>query len=449
MEIARELGIDHKTVLNHLHKAGSKKEARLGSSRIKNMMDRINICHTLLKRNEIESFLKRMITGDEKWITYDNRIRKRSWIKKGEKKAQAIAKPGLTTKKLCVVGLYNFDIVPSDYHLFRFFDRKPQKFYRDGIMALPPKAIAEGLPGTRTAYFWEPLWPVGCGRQSFPPGVVGETAPGDARALTARFGLWGGDTTPASATPVVVGGRELRIPAPVEIPSLPRGANLESLAPLIPWRRETSSPPRVAMQKPRPRHAVVATRGAAAQQPRAQGGSSVVRRRCDPGVGSSPPHHCVCDAGPSVMAGMEGPLTPSPPCSPSVMAGMEGPLTPSTPCSSSSSSSSVASNIGEGGRRRSRPVGRSLRRVRASSDPERERSGCSRRPRYPPTPSRASPPPSSPPPPGGGGGGPRPPGARSLRLSASSFCDITRSQKEENAFQALSPPTIALTTAGI
>ncbi|KAG5339250.1 SETMR methyltransferase, partial [Acromyrmex charruanus] len=100
MEIARELGIDHKTVLNHLHKAGSKKEARLDSSRIKNMMDRINICDTLLKRNEIESFLKRIITGDEKWITYDNRIRKRSWIKEGEKKARAIAKPGLTTKKI-------------------------------------------------------------------------------------------------------------------------------------------------------------------------------------------------------------------------------------------------------------------------------------------------------------------------------------------------------------
>ena len=49
------------------------------------MMDRINICDALLKRNEIEPFLKRMITGDEKWITYDNPIRKRLWIKKGEK----------------------------------------------------------------------------------------------------------------------------------------------------------------------------------------------------------------------------------------------------------------------------------------------------------------------------------------------------------------------------
>jgi len=69
------------------------------------MMDRINICDMLLKRNEIEPFLKRMISGDEKWITYDNPTRKRSWIEKGEK-AQAIAKSGLTRKKvmLCVCG---------------------------------------------------------------------------------------------------------------------------------------------------------------------------------------------------------------------------------------------------------------------------------------------------------------------------------------------------------
>ncbi|KAG5338747.1 SETMR methyltransferase, partial [Acromyrmex charruanus] len=67
---------------------------------VKNMMDRINICDTLLKRNKIEPFLKRMITDDEKWITYDNRTRKRSWIKEGEK---GIQKPGLMMKKVMCV----------------------------------------------------------------------------------------------------------------------------------------------------------------------------------------------------------------------------------------------------------------------------------------------------------------------------------------------------------
>jgi len=75
VEIARELGIDHKTVLNYLHKAGYKKKLDVWVPHelsVRNMMGRINICDTLLKRNEIEPFLKRMITGDEKWITFDN-----------------------------------------------------------------------------------------------------------------------------------------------------------------------------------------------------------------------------------------------------------------------------------------------------------------------------------------------------------------------------------------
>lgn len=242
VDIGMELGIDHKTVLNHLHKAGYKKKLDVWVPHelsAKNMIDRINICDALLKRNEIEPFLKRVITGDEKWITYDNRKRKRSWIRDGEP-SQAFAKPGLTPKKvmLCVwwdwkgivhhellpVGQtidsqlyceqlerlrqaierkrpelnnrkgvvfhhdnarphtslmtrqklrelgwevlmhppYSPDIAPSDYHLFRslqnslngiklvskeacenhliqFFNQKPQKFFTDGIMALPEK----------------------------------------------------------------------------------------------------------------------------------------------------------------------------------------------------------------------------------------------------------------------------------------------------------------------
>jgi len=88
VKIVRELGIDHKTILNHLHKAGYKKKFDVWVPHelsVRNMMDRINICDTLLKRNEIEPFLKRMITVDEKWIIYDNPTRKRSWIKKGER----------------------------------------------------------------------------------------------------------------------------------------------------------------------------------------------------------------------------------------------------------------------------------------------------------------------------------------------------------------------------
>ncbi|GFX27560.1 retrovirus-related Pol polyprotein from transposon 412 [Trichonephila clavipes] len=67
------------------------------------MMDRISICEALAKWNEIDPFFKRMVTGDEKWVTYDNTVRKRSWSKRGEE-AQTVTKPGLPARKflLCI-----------------------------------------------------------------------------------------------------------------------------------------------------------------------------------------------------------------------------------------------------------------------------------------------------------------------------------------------------------
>ncbi|GFU34696.1 mariner transposase [Trichonephila clavipes] len=67
------------------------------------MMDRISICEALAKRNEIDPFNKQMMTGDGKWLTYDNTVRKQSWSKRGEA-APTVAKPGLTAKKvlLCI-----------------------------------------------------------------------------------------------------------------------------------------------------------------------------------------------------------------------------------------------------------------------------------------------------------------------------------------------------------
>ena len=62
----------------------------------RNLINRIEICDTLLKRIEMEPFLKRLITGDEKWIKYENVKRNRSWSKRG-RVIQTTAKSGLTT----------------------------------------------------------------------------------------------------------------------------------------------------------------------------------------------------------------------------------------------------------------------------------------------------------------------------------------------------------------
>ncbi|GFT17810.1 histone-lysine N-methyltransferase SETMAR [Trichonephila clavipes] len=67
------------------------------------MIDQISMCDALAKRKEIDSFLKRMVTEDKKWVTNDNIVQKRSWSKLGETD-QSVAKPGLRARKflLCI-----------------------------------------------------------------------------------------------------------------------------------------------------------------------------------------------------------------------------------------------------------------------------------------------------------------------------------------------------------
>ncbi|GFT97448.1 histone-lysine N-methyltransferase SETMAR [Trichonephila clavipes] len=76
--ISQGLKIDHKTVLSHLCKVELKKKLHVWVSHqltLKNMLDRISVCEALAKRNEIDPFLKRIVTGDEKWVTYYNTLR--------------------------------------------------------------------------------------------------------------------------------------------------------------------------------------------------------------------------------------------------------------------------------------------------------------------------------------------------------------------------------------
>ena len=65
----------------------------------RNLIDRITICEMLLKRNKMEPFLERIITGDEKWVKYKNIKHKRSWSR-ADDPSQTISKPGLTANKV-------------------------------------------------------------------------------------------------------------------------------------------------------------------------------------------------------------------------------------------------------------------------------------------------------------------------------------------------------------
>ncbi|GFW07936.1 putative DD34D transposase [Trichonephila clavipes] len=94
------------TTTNHLRKVKFKKKLhvwRLQQLTPKNTIDQIFNYKDLGKRNEINQFHKQMVTGDEKWVTYDNIVRKLSWSKCGEA-APTVAKPRQTarTDLLCV-----------------------------------------------------------------------------------------------------------------------------------------------------------------------------------------------------------------------------------------------------------------------------------------------------------------------------------------------------------
>lgn len=65
----------------------------------RNMMDRLNTCALLLEKENEQPFLKRLITGDEKWIVYDNVVRQRSWGKAGTEPG-TFAKAQLTPNKV-------------------------------------------------------------------------------------------------------------------------------------------------------------------------------------------------------------------------------------------------------------------------------------------------------------------------------------------------------------
>ena len=74
------------------------------------------------------------MTGDEKWVTYDNVKRKRSWSKSGEA-AQTVAKPRLTARKvlLCVwwdwQGIIHYELLPYDQTLNSDYNQ----YYKDPL----------------------------------------------------------------------------------------------------------------------------------------------------------------------------------------------------------------------------------------------------------------------------------------------------------------------------
>lgn len=93
-EIAEILKIALPTVLKYLHQLNYVNHYDVWvphDLRKKNLMDRITVSDSLLKRNDDDSFFNRMVTGNEKLIIDNNVKRKKSWDKRNQ--------PSLTTPK--------------------------------------------------------------------------------------------------------------------------------------------------------------------------------------------------------------------------------------------------------------------------------------------------------------------------------------------------------------
>ncbi|GFW77515.1 histone-lysine N-methyltransferase SETMAR [Trichonephila clavipes] len=89
-EIVEEFGIHHTTVRNHIKSFGIVLKRSVWVSHElteNNLSDCVRMCSSHLIRHNVEPFLDQLITGDEKWILYENIKRKKSYCKPGTSSA--------------------------------------------------------------------------------------------------------------------------------------------------------------------------------------------------------------------------------------------------------------------------------------------------------------------------------------------------------------------------
>ncbi|UYV61439.1 SETMAR, partial [Cordylochernes scorpioides] len=101
-ELAETLGVTQQAISNRLKVMGMvQKQGNWVPYELKpgNIERHICTCELLLKRQNRKGFLHRIVTGDEKWIHYDNPKRRKSWVKPGHA-STSTAKPNIHGKKL-------------------------------------------------------------------------------------------------------------------------------------------------------------------------------------------------------------------------------------------------------------------------------------------------------------------------------------------------------------
>ena len=118
-ELAEVLDCGWSTVQEHLNQIGKVNRAGVWTPHElteANKALRSTICNSLVIKQEKEPFLNRIVTGDEKWVLYENPKRKNQWLSPGQKPIPT-PKPGLHPRKalLCVwwdcIGIIHFEVL--------------------------------------------------------------------------------------------------------------------------------------------------------------------------------------------------------------------------------------------------------------------------------------------------------------------------------------------------
>lgn len=158
-EIALELGLGSGTVCNHMKEAGLKRRLHTWASVVlseTNLIQRISVCDTLLRRHEKRSFLHRIVVGDVKWMRYEDVVPEESPSTSAESQpgpSKKIKRKKLPCKKvlLCIwwdcKGLIHHELLPtgqglnSDIYCQQLFrlkaaieEKRPELVNRDSVL---------------------------------------------------------------------------------------------------------------------------------------------------------------------------------------------------------------------------------------------------------------------------------------------------------------------------
>jgi len=99
--LAEQLGVTQQAISVRLHTMGKiQKEGRRDLNELSedNKNRRRDVAFTLLSKFRKKCFLQKIITDDEKWILYDNRKRKKSWVDPSQLSILT-SKPNIHVKK--------------------------------------------------------------------------------------------------------------------------------------------------------------------------------------------------------------------------------------------------------------------------------------------------------------------------------------------------------------